>query len=269
MSLEKGPSNTESPKQGPEKSTQRMYDGIEGVDWEWNEDGFPRRIAKETDPASLEKNPDKTPSVTKDETKIFKVSNNETSDTSNPTNLDENVRIDETIREKRISEEQMEYTVLLNHTLQEMAAEALPLLNALVRRDREGLTQLCDPATFRGITAHFTTLSRSDLKFTKEDIQATTHIIRSITKLLQNFGVPRGSTIRDSAESLTALVFTTRTLQDSVHASNLKLIPQNQGTEILKSDIEHLCNAVRQLDYSTGELWGNFLKLRSIVSGQR
>jgi hypothetical protein len=291
MSLEKGIPPTQEQKTKKE-STQRMYDGVEGIDWEWDEKGFPRRIKKEDNyqpPQIVIESPHDIIENTQNRMNELReklglqptdeippsmrsLSEQVDDDTKYKNNQQEETAFTETetiALEKRRAEERLEYETRVNEALRQIAEGARPLLGVLTNRDRDGLTQIYTPSTFQGIAANFRALFQNKIQLNKENIQAVTSILVRTTTLLESPNASSSSTIRDMPDSLSSLAHATRILQDALQSARQKLLSQRDGSEVLTDEIQSLCSAVSKLDYAAGGL-GNFaIKRRNIMSGLR
>ena len=294
-----GEAKEEVPKK--KESSQDIYKGQEGVDWEFDETGFPRRIEKS--------NPDVTPeerqlqvdgeiqlkqSIIEDTKEGINAAREKLglppTDEVPPSVQAEHITLGELRQEKQtlinttgqessqtaatfgegqlINEGELNYEARANQALQEIAEGSVPLLRSLKERDAQRLTPLCSQEELGALVANFRMLSEGRMTLTPESVQNVTDTIRRLTQSFERFGVQKGGSLRENSDSLMKLAYGVRTLHDSLESASRKFFVENTDGA-LEERLVSLRSSLTRLDYASRKCGDFFLRLKQVVSGRR
>lgn len=243
-------------------STQDIYKGQEGIDWEFGEDGFPRRIEQENSAdaktSSEIPNPDAQEKVDSEKVPQQSVSENvEGEAVEDLENLHNKVKVEW-------------YEIQVNQALQEIVGGCEKLILALKDREENQLTPLLSQQQAAAVMANLRSLAESKVNLQPEEIQNVADTVNRIARLFQNFGPERGFPIRENPDSLKKVAYGARNLHDALELASRKLLSE-EGEELGETiDVskQNLLIAVRNLNESSGTIYNVAMKLHQIVSSR-
>jgi hypothetical protein len=289
--------------QKSENSPWAFTNGEEGIDWEYDERGIPRRIEKteEANPQDPEQAIDEQinshqetikdtqneingvreklglpptdeipPSVQVEQERLEALEEERGSHNDENSNEESSVTEEplQPYQERQQGEKESRYQSQVNQALQEITQGSEPLIRALKDREKQGLTPLRSEAQMGSIVTNFRSLSENRMSLNSEDIQGMADTVNRIAELFQGFGPERGAPIRDNVDNLTKLAYGARELHDALESASKKLLSE-EGDGLIEESKASVLSAVKNLNERSGAIYNVSLRLRQIVSGQR